>query len=142
VAYHDTVSKRITYDNWEPWNEGWVYRNDGVDVEKSTDTNGFGYNVGWIEDGEWLRYSVDVATAGTYAVDIRTASSGGSGTLRLSLDGAPLGPDVSVPSTGGWQEWQPVSVEGLNLPAGRHTLKLEAVKGGFNLNRLEFRKTG
>ncbi len=53
-----------------------------------------------------------------------------------------LGPDVQIPSTGGWQEWRPVTVEGLSLPAGRHALKVEAVKGGFNLNRLEFRKTG
>ncbi len=142
VAYHDTVSKRITYENWEPWNEGWVYRNDGVDIEKSSDPSGFGYNVGWIEDGEWLRYSVDVTSAGTYVVDIRVASSGGGGVLRLSLDSTPLGSDLAVPGTGGWQEWRPVSVEGFSLPAGRHVLKLEAVKGGFNLNRLEFRKTG
>ncbi|RPJ86609.1 MAG: carbohydrate-binding protein, partial [Acidobacteria bacterium] len=141
VAYHDAVSKRTTYENWKAWNEGWVYRNDGVDVEKSTDPFGFGYNVGWIEDGEWLRYTVDVTSAGTYAVDIRAASSGGGGLLRLSLDGAPLGADVSLPGTGGWQEWRPFSMEGLSLPAGWHTLKLEAVRGGFNLNRLEFRKT-
>jgi len=142
VAYHDAVSKRITYENWKAWNEGWVYRNDGVDIEKSTDTNGFAYNVGWIEDGEWLRYSVDVGSAGTYGVDIRVASSGGGGILRLTLDGTLLGADVSVPNTGGWQVWRPVSLGGLTLPAGRHSLKLEAVKGGFNLNRLEFRKTG
>ncbi len=142
VAYHDTVSKRVTYENWTPWNQGWVYRNDGVDIEKSSDPSGFGYNVGWIEDGEWLRYSVDISTAGTYAVDIRVASSAGGGVLRLSLDGAPLAADLNVPNTGGWQQWQPVSVEGLSLSAGRHALKVEVVKGGFNLNRLEFRKTG
>ncbi|MFB3905992.1 MAG: cellulase family glycosylhydrolase [Acidobacteriota bacterium] len=142
IAYHDAVSKRVTYDNWKAWNEGWVYRNDGVDIERSTDPGGFGYNVGWIEDGEWLSYSVDVSSAGTYAADIRTASAGGGGILRLSLDGTPLGPDLVMPPTGGWQEWRPVSADGLSLPAGRHTLKLEAVKGGFNLNRLEFRKTG
>ena len=47
-----------TDDNWYNngdggYNDGWSYRNDGVDVEKNTNSNGYPYNVGWTETGEW-----------------------------------------------------------------------------------------
>ena len=35
-------------------NERHSYRNDGVDIESCTDSLTNGFNVGWIEDGEWI----------------------------------------------------------------------------------------
>src|SRR5262249_29834540 len=43
------------------------YRSDGVDLEVTTDTGG-GDNLGWTATGQWFRYTVNVATAGTYTV--------------------------------------------------------------------------
>src|SRR6218665_3416641 len=34
-------------------NQGGAYRSDNVDIEATSDTGG-GFNVGWIETGEWL----------------------------------------------------------------------------------------
>ena len=134
VGYHDAYSRRTEYSNTRAWNEGWQYRNDGVDIEKSSDPEGPGYNVGWIEDGEWLRYSVEVAQAGSYNLEVRVASSGGGGILRVLLDDQPVGPDVNVPATGGWQSWSTLEAGAIELPAGRHVLKLHVVRGGFNLS--------
>jgi len=53
VAYHD-----LTLEN-----EGDKYRPDAVAIEPTTDLEG-GYNVGWTEAGEWLAYTVDVASTG------------------------------------------------------------------------------
>ncbi|MEO7047090.1 MAG: cellulase family glycosylhydrolase, partial [Ferruginibacter sp.] len=55
VAYHDKDSA----DYWvattkkTPWNTGGKYRNDGVDIKSCTDAVSNGYNVSWIEPGEW-----------------------------------------------------------------------------------------
>ncbi len=60
VAYNDNVyedaDKFGSYS--EAWNNGWVYRNDGVDIEYSSDESGSDYNIGWIDNGEWLKYTV------------------------------------------------------------------------------------
>ena len=44
------------------------YRSDGVDLEATTDTGG-GYDLGWTAAGQWFKYTVNVATAGTYTVE-------------------------------------------------------------------------
>jgi hypothetical protein len=64
VAYHDTTLG----------NEGGEYRSDDVDVQSTTD-GGDGHNVGWIEAGEWLEYTVDVASTGLYDIQVRVASA-------------------------------------------------------------------
>jgi len=48
-----------------PWNRGRVYRNDGVDL--AADGKG-GVVVTDMAAGEWLQYTLDVATAGRYRV--------------------------------------------------------------------------
>jgi hypothetical protein len=49
------------------------YRSDGVDLEDGSDTGG-GYDLAWTSQGQWFRYTVDVATAGTYTVGSRAAA--------------------------------------------------------------------
>ncbi|GAB4250717.1 MAG: hypothetical protein Kow00109_26590 [Acidobacteriota bacterium] len=135
-AYHDLDSLRLTYENWTPWNQGWQYRNDGVDIEASADPQGAGWNIGWTADGEWLRYTVEVAEAGRYDLRLRVAGNGGR--LQLRWDGTPLGGIRYVPRTGGWQAWSTMTVPGLKLAEGIHVLRLDIVQGGFNLGTLEF----
>src|SRR5262249_54343305 len=61
VAYHDNDAS----------NNGVEYRlNDGVDIQSTSDTGG-SYNVGWVEEGEWMEYSVNVATTGLYTFEAR-----------------------------------------------------------------------
>jgi hypothetical protein len=44
---------------------------------------------------------------------------------------------VTFPATGGWQNWNSVTVSD-SLPAGLKTIRFTALTGGFNLNRIEF----
>jgi len=123
----------------DTWNQGGKYRNDGVDIESSGDTQGAPYNVGYIETSEWLLFTVTIPDSGQYSVDFRVASTGSSGKLQLLLDNQPLGPVIPVPNTGGWKTWRTISTsENLSLPAGTHVLKLVFVQGGFNINYLKF----
>lgn len=120
-------------------NNGTKYRNDGVDIEPSTDAQGFKYNVGWMEPLEWLLYTVDIETAGQYDIQVRVASADGGGRFRLLLNNERLGGDVTVPHTGGWQNWTSVWLRDVTLPAGQHDLKLLVrTKGQFNINRMTF----
>lgn len=119
-------------------NNGGKYRNDGVDIESSTDPEGYAYNVGWINRDEWLTYTVNIQTAGTYDLEIRVASDVGGGRFKVLIDDLQIGSDLTVGNTGGWQSWTSVWLRDVSLPAGQHNLALLIVAGDFNLNRMRF----
>jgi hypothetical protein len=54
-----------TYRDTTSGNSGGQYRATDVDIELTSDSNGL-YNVGWVFAGEWINYTVNVATAGAY----------------------------------------------------------------------------
>ncbi|NEA30673.1 carbohydrate-binding protein [Streptomyces sp. SID13031] len=114
------------------------YRADGVDLESTSDTGG-GYNVGWTSSGQWFHYTVNVATAGTYSVAMRVATPAAvTNAFHLaSASGTNLSGNVSLPSTGGWQNWSTVTTQ-VTLPAGLQTLTVYQDSGGWNLNSLQF----
>ncbi len=111
------------YADASPGNAGGDYRTTDVDIEGNSD-GGTGYNVGWSSPGEWLNYSVDVATAGTYDVEVRVASPGSGGTFHIEVNGANLTGPMSVPNTGGWQIWSTVRKTGVALTAGPQVWRL------------------
>jgi hypothetical protein len=141
IAYWDTQHKN---ESGSPGlaNNGGRYRNDGVDIEETDDPVGNGFNVGWIDAGEWLRFTVDVTTPGSYAVTFRVASLGGGGQFAVYVDGEVVIPVVTVSSTGGWQVWTDVAVAGVALEAGTRELRIEVASGGFNLNTMDFALAG
>jgi hypothetical protein len=100
------------------------YRSDGVDLETTADTTdttggGAGYDLGWTGSGQWTRYTVNAAGAGTYAVSLRLASPNGvtDGLHIANLAGTNLSGNINVPATGGWQDWTTVTAT-LTMPAG------------------------
>jgi hypothetical protein len=117
--------------------ESWSAMN-GVQTETTTDTGG-GLNVGWIHVGDWMDYSVNVQTAGTYTVEYRVASNTATGQLQLR-SGATTLATTNVPNTGGWQTWQTVTAS-VTLAAGQQTLRIYASGYDFNINWMNF-KTG
>jgi aryl-phospho-beta-D-glucosidase BglC (GH1 family) len=124
------------YHDGEPANQGKVdYRKgEGVDVQKSGEG---GFAVGWITDGEWMTYAIEVPKPGKYDLVIRHASLDGGGPIKISIDGKKV-VEVPVPKTGWWDSWADLAVRGLALPKGKHILRLDAVGGGFNLDYLLF----
>lgn len=108
----------------------------GVQVESTTDTGG-GSNLGYIEAGDWMTYAVDVPSDGSYRVSYRVASAGSGASLQLEQGGGtPVFGTVSVPATGGWQNWTTVS-HVVALKAGKQVLGISTKTGGFNLNWLQ-----
>ena len=138
VAYYDSQYKNEEGLGATSGNSGKLYRNDGVDICATSE--GSGLKVGFVASGEWIRYTVNMASAGSYDVTIRTASPVSSGRLQLYLDGAALTSLISVPKSGGYEIWKSISVRGVSLPAGPHQLELRFPVGGFDIASLEFKK--
>lgn len=114
--------------------------NEDVDIENCTDAGG-GYNIGFATAGEWLEYTVNVAKTGTYSLDLRVACNGTGRTVNLTMDGQALSSNIAIPNTTGWQIWQTISVDKLQLTAGEHILRLTIGATDYiNLNYMTFKE--
>ncbi len=135
VAYSDVDFQNTGSGSY---NLGWSYRNDGVDIEASTDSLGNGYDVGWTAAGEFMAYTVEIQTGGIYRIHVRASSGGNGGKANIGFDGAPLTPDITIPWTGGWQKWQDVDFGSYPLPAGSHSIEFHETTGGYNISLINF----
>ncbi len=120
------------------WNIGGYYRNDGVDIEPCADATSNGYDIGWINDGEFLTYTVNIKRTDAYAIDARLASSSAGSRITLYLDAQDLKSVINVPSTGGSGLWRSVRVGPETLTVGIHNLAILFAGGGFSLSSLKF----
>ena len=117
----------------------------GAQTEDTGDADG-GKNVGWLADGDWLRYdNVDLGEAGPLTLTARIASdsaAGGSIELHTGTATGTLLATVPVARTGGWQKWQTVSATAKTHPAGSQTVfaVLKSAQAGdfVNLNWFTF----
>ena len=142
AANYDTGGQGVAYNVTSVNGTANSYRSDGVDLETCSDT-GCGYDLGWTATGQWFKYTVNVATAGTYTVSFRVASPNGvtDGLHIANSAGANLSGAVNVPDTGGWQDWATVTAS-VTLPAGQQTLTVDQDNGGWNLYYMAFAAAG
>ena len=131
----------VSYLDVSDQNEGGFRPNEAVDAVTSTSE---GATIGWIAGGEWLEYTVNVETSGTYNLTFRYASENGNGggPFHLEQDDIAITDDIDVPTTGGWDTWQSQTVENIELTAGSHILKLAFGGGEFNIARMTFERSG
>ena len=145
AVHYDVGNWGISYtdDNWYNngdggYNDGWSYRNDGVDVESNTNPNGYPYNIGWTETGEWLGYTVENVTPGNYNVNISVASNGDGGMFFIQINGVNISV-LNVPiSTGGWYNWSDLTIPNVEISNENQFIRLQIVQGGFNIESISF----
>ena len=80
----------------------------GAQLEATGDVGG-GRNVGWLANGDWMRYNgVSLGQPGSLTTSVRVAAAandGGAVELRMdSLSGQVIA-SISIQATGGWQVW-------------------------------------
>ena len=139
---YDTGGQGVAYNVNAVNGSANSYRSDGVDLEATTDSGG-GYDLGWTAAGQWFKYTVNVATAGTYALSLRLAAPTAV-TNALQIDnaaGTDLSGVITAPATGGYQDWTTVTAN-ITLPAGVQTLTVEQDGPGWNVNYLTFATSG
>ena len=92
--------------------------------------------MGYAAPGDYLDYLVYVPEAGNYKFNFRIASqrSNSQIIIRIGEEDSFTGIDtITIPSTGGWQNWQTTSST-TYLPEGRYTLRNYVRSGEFNTN--------
>lgn len=125
----DNGSAGVAYRDLTSSNEGKQYRNTGADIEKSLDYGG-GHHLGYLKQGEWYNYTVNVTRAGTFNLDTRVASLYNNSAFHIEVDGKNVTGTLKFVNTGSFQKWTTVRKSGINLTAGRHTLKLVIESNG------------
>ncbi len=137
-AYRDIDYENTGGSGGAGYNAGYQYRNDGVDIEQCSDSQTNGFNVGWTNTGEWLKYTINVQTSGEYSLKLRYSANNSGGKILFSMDDVNITPILDLNTTGGWQNWQTLDAGTVNLTAGIHYLKSFFYFGGFNVNFFEF----
>jgi len=148
AANYDTGGQGVAYNVTSTNGSANSYRSDGVDLEATSDSSptgagGNGYDLGWTATGQWFNYTVNVATAGTYALSLRLAApTAVTNALQINnAAGTDLSGVITAPATGGWQTWTTVTAN-ITLPAGVQTLRVLQDSPGWNLHYLTFATSG
>ncbi len=131
VAYHDNTAG----------NTGGRYRTgEGVDLEACSEG---GFNVAFLEAGEWIEYTVEVTQGpGDYLLVTRLATPNAGGTFHVEFNGKDVTGRLTAPRTGGWQAWTNLSTT-VRLQPGIQIMRFWRDTGDdFNVNRFTFSATG
>jgi len=97
-----------------------------------------GFYLGWTDNGEWTRYTVDVTEPGIYTITAMYSFQANA--VSFDLDGM-ASADCKVPvATESYHHWNLADIGVITFPtAGRHVLTFHYVKGN-NWMSFEFRK--
>lgn len=130
VVYNHIIPKKIEAEEFNT--------QVGLQTETVALTEGTGLNLGYTDVNDYAEYAIEVPKAGNYIIDFRVASLNGNAGLSLLLDGNVLITELPIASTTGWQVWKTIS-DTIALPAGKHTLRFNVTKAGFNINWMEIK---
>lgn len=118
------------------YNNGWLGRNDAVDMETCNLSEGNGYNIGWNDAGEWQNFTVNAQYAGTYKMKIRYAVSG-TGSVTINVNEVAVLSNINLPNTGAWSAYQLAELGDIELQSGTNVIQIY-VNSGFNYAYLTF----
>ena len=102
-----------------------------------------------VSGGEWLRYTINAKTAGTYAMAVKYSKVLGANALKSrvegEVDGKTIGKAIELEDTGGWDMTKSSTLSGISLTVGIHDLRLlfyGAPNALGNFWSIEFVRTG
>lgn len=117
---------------------------DSYGVEKEDKYNDDGGSVGYITDGDWMAYKLDVQQGGKYDIKFRVAGEGGGGRIRFeTYGGYTVFGSVHAGGTGSWDRWtETYTIEDVYLDRGTVDVAIAAAIGGFNVDWIMFTPDG
>jgi hypothetical protein len=136
VGFHDS---NTTHD---PGAGGATYRSslgdylsDAVDIFQNAG------NINYVNNGEWLMYTVEARDAGTYEIDWSVAVNNNNTACRIEVDGVtteryPLENNGSTSEYRYHCEHNHVAPPTYTWTAGKHTVKFVMLSGGYNYGGL------
>ena len=145
MEFYDLDGPGLSWNDDTEENRGGRYRQDGVDIGETMDGGEVGdFYVGWTQPGEWIQYTVQIAESQKVEVEFRVAHKGLHGcSFHLTLDGNPITGSIQIPGTGDWHNWETIRHGPIDLPAGRHLLRLHidqpgTLSSGGSINWMRF----
>ena len=135
------VGQNISYLDMSQINEGDFRETEYIDAALVTNE---GATVGWNSSGEWLEYTINVETAGTYDLSFRYASgnTSGGGPFHFEIDGNTISPSIEVSTTNDWDTWSTKNVTDIELTEGEQILRLFIDNGELNIGKMTFSYSG
>lgn len=133
-------SGKAYYDN-DGDNQGGAYREESVDIVQVDDNDATkGYAIGYTGEGEWLRYTVDVAETGVYEVKVNLATPSEKAGVKLYIDGKAVTDEIIAKQNeeNDWSTYSAISAKTKEIEKGEHALKVEIVGNNVNVDWLEF----
>jgi beta-glucanase (GH16 family) len=134
----DTGGNGIAYYDKSTGNNGQatVRAGEDVDIDNGNDM-GTSAHLGWIDTGEWMEYTVNVASDGFYDFNFRVATVNSGGRLHVEIDNVDVTGSVLIPNTGNWQTWVTKTVQSKALTSGQHLMRVVIESGDFDLNYID-----
>ncbi len=127
-AQFDNGGQGVAYNDLDgPKGSG--LRGPDVDIIENSQT------IGWISNGEWVEYTINVAEAGTYAISFQAALGAAGGATRSITASFANGDTpyeqvtVTTPRTGSWNNYVQTDAAEVELQAGTQILRV-AFNGG------------
>lgn len=119
VAYHDTDSNKNSFQDYR--------LNELVDIKNAADKNtrdaDNSRSVGRIRSGEWLEYTVNVANAGNYTLELRYyPDKATDSSLHIEFDGENKSGTISTSKQD--KRWQTITKSGIPLTSGQHVMRI------------------
>ncbi|MFI9816355.1 glycoside hydrolase family 43 protein [Saccharothrix variisporea] len=105
----------------------------GIETERASEG---GMNIGWIENGDWIKVkNVAFGTgARTFTARVASTVSGGTVEVRTGSQNGTVAGRCTVPNTGGWQTWTTVSCSVSGLTGTQDLYFRFAGGSGYLLN--------
>jgi glucose/arabinose dehydrogenase/PKD repeat protein len=132
---YDTDGEGIAYHDLSAGNAGNEFRTDNVDIQGAAGSN---YNVGWTEAGEWLEYTVNVTVHAEYNIIFTIATPYDNKVIHLEQNGVDITGPIAIPNTGGFQNWQTVTVSHIHLHEGISELRVHFEANDINFDFIDF----
>ena len=132
---YDTGGEGVAWHDTSAGNVFGVYRTDDMDVGR--DTAG-AYFVGFLANGEWAEYTVNVATTRQYDIRLRVASAyAGPNNFHIELDGVNVTGTQSIASTGDWNTYTIKTIQATLTAGSNRVLRVSFDTGAWNLDYLD-----
>jgi len=133
IAYKDNKYRNIGGHGSQEWNNGWIYRNDGVDIAKDAQTSEF--YVSSFEQGEWIQFTVNVSETKAYNLKLLVLADAKPSQISVEFSDQKNPLLISIEKN---NSWQIVEKQKVNLKKGVLSIKIKIKKGTLNLKSLEF----
>jgi len=121
------------------------YRNTPVPLFATSDP-GRGYAVDHnLVPGDWLAYTTNFTTGGSFDIAIRAATANQDGTglsgrfVHLEVDGVNVTGSINLAPTSSWTTFATTTISSVAIPSGSHKLKfvVESPVGQFGFNWIQ-----